>query len=504
MSQPRESAVIVPTRGEGTSLEIFWSRRQPHLRFLGGMHAFFGGSVEPNDHVVPMSPSEHPAPRFFGCAARELFEEGGLLVTTDGLFHSAVPNPRAPELATVREGVLKGEIDFERWLSDHDLRVDSSRFSHLGRWITPDFSEIRFDSHFFVVDLDGAECEALAVDAFGDHLFEKELHRGEWIHPAEALRQWRAGEVFISPPIRFALDALRDAHRGSTARSDQAEQSSLTEISEATGGIYMVPLRSPTIPPATHTNCYLVGDERFVMVDPGSPEPEQNQLLFRLVDEKIDAGGTLEAILLTHHHIDHVAGVSQVLARYDVPVWGHRRTAEQLDETWSIDHFVEHHERIDLGPDSLSALHTPGHASGHLAFHHERTDTLLIGDLVASFGTILVNPPDGHMGDYLDSLERVRELGCSGLFPAHGWVVSEVEAHLTYYIEHRLEREEKVRAALERFRKPATAADLVPDAYDDAPPAVWPIATRSAHAHLIHLAEIGVATMRGERFSIRD
>jgi glyoxylase-like metal-dependent hydrolase (beta-lactamase superfamily II)/8-oxo-dGTP pyrophosphatase MutT (NUDIX family) len=503
MSSLRESSVIIPTRGEGDRLEVFWSRRQPHLRFLGGFHAFFGGSVEPEDRAIPGANLGDQAPSFLGCAARELFEEGGLLVTSEGLFHSAAHNDRFTDLAAARDHLLAGEIDLAHWLAEHGLRIDASRFSHLGRWVTPEFSEIRFDSHFYVVDLTGAELEHLQADAFGDHLFETELHRGEWVQPRDALSRWRAGELFISPPIRFALDALRDAHRGSTARADQADQTDLVGFAEATGGIYLVPLESPTIPPATHTNCYIVGDERMVMIDPGSPHASENEILFDIVERLLAGGRSLEAVVLTHHHIDHVAGVSQVLQRWNVPVWAHRRTAESLDKTWSIDRFIEHGDRIDLGPDSLEVLHTPGHASGHVAFTHGRTNTAIVGDLVATFGTILVNPPDGHMGDYLESLERLREIAPGALFPAHGWVVSEADAHLEFYIRHRLQREAKVLAALKRFGKPATAADLVPDAYDDAPKKVWPIAARSAEAHLIHLVEIGAATREGAHFSLR-
>lgn len=502
-SNARESSVIIPTRGHGENLEVFWSRRQPHLRFLGAFHAFFGGSVDPGDSDTPLhGPIDYPDPRFYGCAARELFEESGLLVVDAGLAHVGAPDTGPHDIRGARRAVLDGELEFNRWLNDHRLRVDASRFHHLGRWITPEFSQIRFDSHFFVVDLTGAELESLAAERFGEHLSVEELQRGEWVRPDDALRRWRSGELFISPPIRFALDALRDAPRGDQAFADQDDVTSVVEWAEASGGIYLLPLASPTIPPATHTNCYLVGEDRFVIIDPGSPDPSENELLFELIDEVTAAGRTFEAIVLTHHHIDHVSGVEQVLDRWDVPVWAHSKTADRLDERWSIDRSLTDGETIDLGPDSLEVIFTPGHASGHVALLHERTGTAIVGDLVASFGTILINPPDGHMGDYLESLRRVRDLEPAAIFPAHGWVVAEAIDRLQFYVDHRLEREAKVHAALKRFGKPATAAEIVPDAYDDTPSHIWPIAARSALAHLIHLVEIGAATRAGERFEI--
>lgn len=264
-----------------------------------------------------------------------------------------------------------------------------------------------------------------------------------------------------------------------------------------TGGIESVPLLTPTLPPATHTNCYLIGQRRFVIVDPGSPAAGEQRRLDSWIAGRLNEGDEIAAIVLTHHHPDHVLGVAHLVQSLQCPVWAHSATAALVD--FEVDRLLQDDEVIDLGEDTLRAVFTPGHAPGHLAFLHERTDALLCGDLVASTGTILINPPEGHIGDYLAALERARALGASQLFPAHGAPIDDPAAKLQQYIDHRLAREEKILAALRRHGA-ATALDLLPQAYDDAPVSVWPYAARSALAHLIHLTERGDATRDADIF----
>jgi glyoxylase-like metal-dependent hydrolase (beta-lactamase superfamily II) len=272
-------------------------------------------------------------------------------------------------------------------------------------------------------------------------------------------------------------------------------------------GIRLLALKTATLPPATHTNCYLVGDSTketdFVVIDPGSGDAAELAALYAAVDGLVAEGGRLIAVVLTHHHRDHVDGAAAVRERYAAPVWAHRETAAHLDAI-EVARELRDDDAIQLGPDSLRCLHTPGHASGHLCLHHPRTNSLLAGDLVASTGTIIINPPDGHMGQYLASLERMRELGASAILPAHGAPIADPDAVLADYLEHRRAREADVLAALQRIcaagKKSATPMDLVPEVYADIPAHIWPLAARSLLAHLIHLVEQGVAVADGKKF----
>jgi glyoxylase-like metal-dependent hydrolase (beta-lactamase superfamily II) len=150
----------------------------------------------------------------------------------------------------------------------------------------------------------------------------------------------------------------------------------------------------------------------------------------------------------------------------------------------------------------LRAIHTPGHAPGHLCFFDEGAGALVAGDMVASIGTIVVEPDDGgDMIEYLASLEKLRALGAKSLLPAHGPPIvgaDAVDAKLSFYIAHRLEREGRVLAALSDI--PQTIEELTPPAYPDVPPTIYPLAARSLLAHLLKLEREGRAARDGDRW----
>lgn len=495
----KTSSVIVLSRGTGDDVEVLWSQRNHTMAFLGGFWAFAGGAVEDGDDGLPMQPAPpegFPAPAFYGCAAREIFEEHGLLVTTEGLRHVATD----PALVPHREAVLRGE-EFDGALEELGAAIDTDRFWPLARWITPEWFALRFDSEFFSIHLLPDEAVALGEVLTGD-LLDGELIDAEWIRPAAALRLWHDAERFITPPIRYLLEAMieHDDLRQIDLHADDV--ASTYDAWLSVDGIYLVPLESPTIPPATHTNCIIVGTDRLLVIDPGSPYDTQQELLASLLAQMIEDGKTIEAVVLTHHHPDHVGGVSALVEQFDCDVWAHPKTQALVGDAFHVDRTLSDADRIGHDDDVLRVVYTPGHASDHIALLHERTRVLLAGDLIASHGTILVNPPDGHMGSYLESIDRVRALEPHAIYPAHGWIVTNPLERLDYYASHRLEREEKVFDALVRFDAPATPMDLVPDAYVDAPKTVWPIAARSALAHLEHLVEVERAVRRGGRFVV--
>lgn len=485
----KPSSVIALTRGGGSELEVFWSQRRFEMAFLGGFWAFAGGSVEPSDEALPLRgdiPEGFPFRQFYGCAARETFEEMGLLATTSGLRHVS----RDPALADLRTRLHSGE-NFAALLAEHGLEVDADRFLPIGKWQTPEWFDIPFDSEFFALALTPEEDASFGA-AIAEHLLEAELLAGEWTSPERALTAWHRAERYMTLPIRLHLQAFAAADVASDVDVHSLDVPFHYAEWVMVPGIYIVPLKSPTIPPATHTNCIMVGEQRFIVIDPGSPYQREKEGLATLIQQMLDDGRTLEAIVLTHHHVDHISGVEDLVARFGCEVWAHTRTAELVD--FPVARLLADGEVIELAEDSLRCVFTPGHASGHLCFHHDRSNAVICGDLIASTGTILVNPPDGHMGDYLASLDRIRDLAPGALIPAHGWVVTNPLERLQFYRSHRLAREDKILEALTRLNKPATAEDVVPDAYSDAPPAVWPIAARSAEAHLIHLVEIGAVS----------
>jgi glyoxylase-like metal-dependent hydrolase (beta-lactamase superfamily II) len=246
--------------------------------------------------------------------------------------------------------------------------------------------------------------------------------------------------------------------------------------------IRVLALRTPTLPPAAHTNVYLVGPEKgpVAVVDPGSPYPDQQAILDGILSEI-----PIARVLLTHHHGDHTGGAAALAARWRVPIAAHAATARRLAGRVTID------EILDDGDEAHGAIavHTPGHAEGHLVF--EIDDATIAGDMVAGIGTILIDPSEGDMAQYFASLERMRARGPRRLLPSHGPTIEDGNAKLSEYLAHRKMREAKVEAALSGAAK--SIRELVETAYADTPRMLWGLAERSLLAHLVKLQREGKA-----------
>lgn len=262
----------------------------------------------------------------------------------------------------------------------------------------------------------------------------------------------------------------------------------------------MLPLRTPTLPPATTTNTLVVAGDRVAVIEPATPHEDERRVLDDVIEALAAEGRALAAILVTHHHPDHIGYAPALRDRHGVPVIAHAATAERVP--FAIDRVVDDGARLDLGDGvSLRAVFTPGHAPGHLVWVEERSNVAHAGDMVAGEGTILVDPEDaGDMRDYLDSLARLRDLDATRLVPAHGPVLEDPRALVDHYVAHRLAREAKVIAALQGG---ATAMDdVLAQAYADTPTFLWPLARRSLAAHLGKLVRDGRVELAGDRVSL--
>jgi ribonuclease/clavin/mitogillin len=262
-------------------------------------------------------------------------------------------------------------------------------------------------------------------------------------------------------------------------------------------------LRTPTLPPASHTNTYLVGADRVALVDPGSPYPEEQARLDRAIEALLSSGRELGEVLLTHHHADHISGAIHLVERFKLPVAAHPETARLLRGRVKISRLLSDRECLPYGSSGLRVLHTPGHAPGHLCFLDLASGTALVGDMVASVGTIIIEPDDGgDMSQYLESLRRLRALELRCLLPAHGPPVTDARTRLDFYTAHRMEREARVFAALDAT--PRSLSALISTAYPDVSPALYPLAERSLLAHLLKLEKEGRAGREKEGWRVAD
>lgn len=261
-------------------------------------------------------------------------------------------------------------------------------------------------------------------------------------------------------------------------------------------GVALFPARTPTLPPATHTNSYALGDREVLLVEPATPHDDERRAWIDWARGIAAQGRRLVAVVITHHHPDHVGGAAFLARELGLPLWAHAGTAALLPEI-PVARRLEDGEVLSLdgpAPQRWRVLHTPGHAPGHVCLHDEDGGAVVAGDMVASVGTILIAPGEGDMALYLAQLDRLAALGAAVALPAHGDPIDAPEALFRRYIAHRLAREARVLAALAaRAGEPATAEALVPDAYADTSPAAWPIARLSLEAHLLKLEQDGLA-----------
>lgn len=420
------------------------------------------------------------------CAVRETFEETGLFIGMTGSL------PPADVQRTLREQVLNGNAEFWPAMERLGVLLDATALRKAGRWVTPPFSRARFDTLFFLAELD----RPVEPD-----VWPGELDEGEWIEPEKALALWDQDKVTLAMPTLHVFQVLAAGGHDLPARLSAVPEANRVPSRHVIvhPGMVMVPLRTETLPPATHTNAAVIGDREVAIVDPGTADPGDLSPLYEVVDRAISGGGRVKAILLTHRHKDHLLGADAVRARYGAPVWGEASIADRV----KLDHELVDGDAIDLGgphPRRLVAYATPGHARSHFALLETTTRTLLSGDLVSTLGTVVINPPDGNMAQYLRSIERVRGLGATAVIPGHGPPGHGVDRLLEALLEHRRQRESRVLRALEGG--PMSEDALREEVYKDTPGAAAELAARTLEAHLEKLVEEGKVRRDGGRVSL--
>lgn len=521
---------------DGAGIEILLLQRTWDAAFLPGYYVFPGGAVDQEDargrpHAAGPQDTEISHTMSLGeggtdymlAAVRECFEEAGVLIAVDA-DRRTVNADHA--VHGDRKAVFSGALPLAELCQRHTLTIPLDRLAYLSHWVTPPGAPRRFDTRFFVTT--APENQPVSPDG-------EETINHLWISPAKALEAHRAGQLLMTLPTIRTLRVLRDFDTAETlmrhawanppepypsqpwpalkrgkpvvlepgapaydeaAKLDpEGEGTTVSDIIpgdavEVAAGVIRLTAPNPGMMTGPGTNTYILGHKRFTVLDPG---PDIDKHIERIMAV---TGGQIESVIVTHTHLDHSPAARALKEKTGCRVYGRPAPAgASQDQTFTPDEQPGHGALIKTDAGTLKALHTPGHASNHLCYLLTNQALLFSGDHVMQGSTVVINPPDGDMKAYLESLYDLLAEPVRYIAPAHGFLMGHPEAVIDYLITHRLAREHKISRALGE-RSPVALKDLTGKAYDDVPAAIHGVAARSALAHLLKLEADGRATQR--------
>jgi recombination protein RecT len=523
----RPAATVLLLRDGPDGLQVLMTRRSMTASFAPGAYVFPGGGVDAADAAAHTHANRRIGQNDLHltqaiAAIRESFEELGVLFArhTDG---------RWADEADI--AALDRKAPFAAQCAARGLHLAADQVFILAHWITDRDLPRRFDVRFLVARM--PEGQTPVAD-------ESEQFEPVWVRPQDALARHEAGQFFIIfPTIRTLerLQAFKTVDEVLTARAANevplwtscprggwlaGREVRYMEHESAFGELALVSpdgqivhhldwqseqavtllknvqrltAPNPGVMTGPGTNSYLVGDPHtgFIAIDPGPADPDHLERLWRA------AGGQIRFIVCTHSHADHSPGAAPLQALCDgkPPILGlASRPTARANSQFTPDRELADGEQLVLEGDgvthTLRAVHTPGHAANHVCLVLEEDGLLFSGDHVLNGSTTVIDPPDGHMGDYLTSLDKLAaacdDHGIEFILPAHGHVLGFAKQAITQLKAHRLKREAKIAAAMQALPH-GTLQDWVEKAYDDVPPRLWPVAARSLQAHVDHIRE---------------
>jgi recombination protein RecT len=527
---PRPAATVLLLRDSPQGLEVLMTRRSAGASFAPGAYVFPGGTIDAADaqshDVAARRPTQDDKRLTQAIAAiRESYEELGVLLVRRADGQALV----AADLAAIeRRQPLPAQC------RAHGLVLAADEVFVLAHWITDRDLPRRFDVPFLVARMPPGQVP-IADDA--------EQFEPQWVRPADALERHKAGTFFmIFPTIRTlqrlakfdsvdaVLKACASEHplwtscpragfvNGAETRYMEHESpyGELALVSPDGQVVHHLDWRTdepvpllknltritapnPGVMTGPGTNSYLVGDPDtgYLAIDPGPNEAEHIERIWRA------AGGNIRMIVCTHSHPDHSPGARplQALCAGKPPILGlpSASTARAASE-FTPDRALAHGEVLALEGGgrrhSLKVIHTPGHAANHLCLVLLEDGLLFSGDHVLNGSTTVVDPPDGDMTAYIDSLDALIAAcdahGIEFILPAHGYVLGFARQAIAGLKAHRLQREAKVIAAMQA-RPEGGLDEWVELVYDDVPPRMWPVAKRSLLAHVQRIEAFGLA-----------
>lgn len=270
------------------------------------------------------------------------------------------------------------------------------------------------------------------------------------------------------------------------------------QITELAPGVRRLLAPNPSMMTGPGTNTYFLGEKEIAVIDPGPAMQDHIDAIQEL------AGAPIKWILVTHTHPDHSPAAAQLAKASGAEQYGAAAPqGRHQDQSFEADYEVADGDAFETDEFCLRMIHTPGHASNHFCYLHEEQKFLITGDHIINGSTVVIDPPDGNMGDYLRSLERLKSIDIKAILPGHGEVMDEPQEAIDWLINHRLEREKKVIGAL-RQQPNATSRELVPLVYEDVDKKLHDLAEHSLLAHLIRLEEELHVRMENGRWQLTN
>lgn len=543
---PRLAATLVVVRDGAEGMEVLLLCRAERGDHNSGAWVFPGGMVDRGDASVhsycagltDAQASERLAVPdhgldYYVAALRECFEECGLLFARES-GGGSLGEERATLLQPWRMPLHRGEKTLDAMCEAENLVLSVNELAYLSHWLTPLGRAKRFDTRFFVAVAppgqtalqDGVEMVGLSwlrpqealecsdslklmgptratlnsiarfSDTRGLMAWAREARDVSLIHPRIGHGKQGMRPVMPHEPAWAEMGRVDPLGHG-TARYDMAPGAGV----HLSAHVIRVTARNPGVMTGPGTNTYLVGDperNEWAVIDPGPALPDHVEAILAA------APGKISWILATHTHLDHSPAAALLQQHTHAQLLGRvAQHAERQDAGFVPDRVLEDGERLALSDlVTLRVLHTPGHASNHLCYLFEQERLLFTGDHLMQASTVVINPPDGDMSAYLQSLQRLQTEAIDWLAPGHGFLMAQPGRAIQSVIDHRLKREAKVVAVL-REHGPGAIDALLPRVYDDVDPRMLPVAQRSLLAHLLKLRVDGVAREADERWSLR-
>lgn len=439
MSKIIDAVSIVMTCGN----EIFAIQRQNFLSAFPGYWAFPGGKVEKEDAAfsIEHTVTQNIDARLFGAAVREGIEELGI---------------------DLRKEISEGRV----------LSVNC-----LGLAVTPDFNPYRFSTYFFKIDFKTKV--PFVID-------ENEAKLAQWMSCEELLKRFNEGHILAVPPVIKVIETLGRKPDTKTIGSlnFSYDNSQYVPYIESIKGMRQIMPLSHTLPPATRTNAFLIGDDGSprVLVDP-SPKDEEE---YRKFTNTLSLFG-VDKILITHHHPDHYERTDILAKELNVPVLLSSYTFERIVEkrpdyfNGINTQFLNDGEVVTkwIGRDVL-IMNIPGHDEGQVALYPKDLSWFLAGDLFQGIGTVVIGGSEGDMKKYFETLERIIKLSPKVLFPSHGIGLGGTSI-LEKTLSHRKQREKQVLTLhLEGFKP----EEMLEKIYSEVSRELWPYALENIFKHL--------------------